>query len=152
MYLEKSYASFHCCLVSQSCPTLWDPMDYRVPGFPVLQYVPKFTETHIHLVDDAIQHLIFCFLFSCLQSFSESGHFLMSQFFRSDGQSIGVSASASVLQMNVRDWFPLGRTGSISLQFKGLSRVFSNTTIQKHQFSFLYSPSSHIHTWLLQKP
>ena len=71
---------------------------------------------------------------SCLQSFSASGSFQMSQFFTSGGQSIGASASASVLPMNIQDWFPLGWTGWISLQSKGLSRVFSNTTVQKHQF------------------
>ena len=70
--------------------------------------------------------------FSCLQSFPAS--FQMSQFFASGGQSIGVSASASVLSMNIQDWFPLGWTGWISLQSKGLSRVFPNITIQKHQF------------------
>ena len=71
---------------------------------------------------------------SCLQSFPASGSFQMSQFFASGGQSIGVSASASVLPMTSQDWFPLGLTGWISLQSKGLSRVFSNTTVQKHQF------------------
>ena len=71
---------------------------------------------------------------SRLQSFPVSGSFPMSQFFTSGGQSIGVSASASVLPMNIQDWFPLGWTGCISLQSKGLSRVFSNTTVQKHQF------------------
>ena len=71
---------------------------------------------------------------SCLQSFPPSGSFPMSQFFASSGQSIGVSASASVLPMNIQDWFPLGWTGWISLQSKGLSRVFSNTTVLKHQF------------------
>ena len=92
---------------------------------------------------------------SCLQSFPASGSFSMSQFFASGGQSIGVSASASVLPMNIQDWFPLGLTDLISLQSKGLSRVFSNTTVQKHQFfssqSSLWS-NSHIHTWLLEKP
>ena len=92
---------------------------------------------------------------SCLQSFPAKGFFLMSQFFASDGQSIGVSASASVLPVNIQDWFPLGLTGLITLLFKGLSRVFSNTTVQKHQF-FGAQPSlwsnSHIHTWLLGKP
>ena len=68
------------------------------------------------------------------QSFPASGSFLMSQFFASTGQSIGVSVSASVRPMNIQDWFPLGWTGSISLQSKGLSRVLSNTTVQKHQF------------------
>ena len=71
---------------------------------------------------------------SCLQSFPASGSFPMSQFFPSGGQSTGVSASASVLPMNIQDWFPLGWTGWISLQSKGLSRVFSNTTVQKHWF------------------
>ena len=77
--------------------------------------------------------------FSCLQTFPESGSFLMSQFFTSGGQSIGVSASASVLPMNIQGWFPLGWTGWISLQSKGLSRVFSNTAVQKHQFFSIYS-------------
>ena len=72
--------------------------------------------------------------FSCLQSFPASGSFPVSQFFASGGQSIGVSASASVLPMNIQDWFPLGLTGWISLHSKGLSRVFSNTTAQKYQF------------------
>ena len=92
---------------------------------------------------------------SWLQSFPASGSFLMSQFFASGGQSIGASASASVLPMNIQDLFPLGLTSLISLQSKGLSRVFSNTTVQKHQFFgtqlSLWS-NSHIHIWLLEKP
>ena len=86
-----------------------------------------------------------------LQSFPAS----VSQFFASGGQRIGVSASASVLPMNIQDWFPLGLTGLISLQSKGLSRVFSNTTVQTYQFfgTQLSSQSnSHIHTWPLEKP
>ena len=71
---------------------------------------------------------------SCLQFFPASGSFQMSQLFASGGQSIGVSASATILPMNIQDWFPFGWTGWISLQSKGLSRVFSNTTVQKHQF------------------
>ena len=89
---------------------------------------------------------------SRLQSFPASGSFPMSQFFASGGQSIGVSASTSVLPMNIQDWFPLGWTGWISLQSKGLSRVFSNTTVQMHQFlgaQLSLSSNSHIHTWLL---
>ena len=81
---------------------------------------------------------------SCPQFFPESGSFPVSQFFTWSGQSIGVSASASVLPMNTQDWSPLGWTGWISLQSKGLLRVFSNTTVQKHQFSvlsFLHSPT-----------
>ena len=73
--------------------------------------------------------------FFCPQSFPASGSFQISQLFASDGQSIGVSASASILPMNIQDWFPLGWTGWISLHSKRLSRVFSNTTVQKHQFS-----------------
>ena len=89
------------------------------------------------------------------QSLPASGSFQMSQLFASDGQSIAVSASASVLPMNTQDWSPLGWTGWISLQSKGLSRVFSNTIVQKHQFfsAQLSSQSnSHIHTWPLEKP
>ena len=92
---------------------------------------------------------------SCPQSFSASGSFPMSQLFAWGGQSTGVSASASVLPMNIQDWFPLGWTGWISWQSKGLSRVFSNTTVQKHKFfgTQLSSQSnSHIHTWPLEKP
>ena len=91
---------------------------------------------------------------SCLQSFPASGCFPMSQFFATGGQSIGVSASASVLPTNIQYWFPLGWTGWISLQSRRLSRVFFNITVQKHQFfgAQLSSQSnSHIHTWLLEK-
>ena len=101
-------------------------------------------------------HLILCYPLLLLpQSPPASGAFLVSQFFASRGQSIGVSASASVLPMNIQDSFPLGLTGLIFLQSKGLSRVFSNTTVQKHRFFSsqlsLWS-NSHIHTCLLEKP
>ena len=92
---------------------------------------------------------------SCLQSFPALGSFSVSQFFTSGGQSIGVSASTSVLPVNIQDWFPSGLTSLISLQSKGLSRVFSNTTVQNHQFfsAQLYLLSNfRIHTWLLEKP
>ena len=92
---------------------------------------------------------------SCPQSFPASESFLMSHLFTSGGQNIRVSASASVLPMNTQDWSPLGWTGWISLQSKGLSRVFSNTTVQKHQFFGVQLSSqsnSHIHTWLMEKP
>ena len=92
---------------------------------------------------------------SCLQSLPASGSFPMSQLFAWGGQSIAVSASASVLPMNTQDWSPLGWTGWISLQSKGLSRVFSNTTVENHQFfgAQLSSQSnSHIHTWPQEKP
>ena len=90
----------------------------------------------------------------CLQSFPASGSFPMTQFFASGGQTIGTSASTSVLPMNIEGWFPLGLTDLISLLAKGPSRVFSNTTVRKHRF-FGPQPSlwsnSHIHTWLLEK-
>ena len=91
----------------------------------------------------------------CPQSLPASGSFPMSQLFAGGGQSIGVSASTSVLLMNTQDWSPLGWTSWISLQSKGLARVFSTTTVQKHQFfgAQLSSQSnSHIHTWPLEKP
>ena len=92
---------------------------------------------------------------ACPQSLPASGSFPISQLFAWGGQSIGVSALASVIPKNTQDWSPLEWTGWISLQSKGLSRVFSNTTVQKHQFfgPQLSSPSkSHIHTWVLEKP
>ena len=92
---------------------------------------------------------------SCLWSFPAPVTFQISQLFASGGQITGVSASTSVLPMNIQDWFPLGLTSWIFLQSKGLSRVFSNTTVQQHQFFgaqlSLYS-NSHIYTWLLEKP
>ena len=142
--------------VAQSCPTLCNPMDCNTPGFPVHHQLLKLTQNRpsnrwcLPTVSSSV--VLFS---SCLQSFPVSGSFPMSQFFTSGGQTIGVSLSASVLPMNVHDWFPLGLTGWISLQSKGLSRLFSNTRIQKHHFfgtqSSLYS-HSHIHTWLLEKP
>ena len=93
--------------------------------------------------------------FSRLQAFPASGSFPMSQFFTSGGQSIGVSASVSVLPMNIHDWFPLGLTGLISLHPKELSRVFSNTIVQNHRFfstQLSLQSNFHIHTWLLEKP
>ena len=107
--------------VSQSCPTLCDPIDYRMPGFPVHHQLTEFTQTHVHWVVMPSNHLILCRpLLLLLQSFLASGSSPMSQFFTSDGQSIGISASTSVLPMNIKDWFPLGCTGWISLQSKEL--------------------------------
>ena len=122
--------------VTQFCPILCKPMDCSMPDLPVHHQLPELTWTHVHWVGDDIQpsHLLFSPFYSCLQSFPASGSFQMSQFFASGGQSIGVSASASVLPMNIQDWLPLGWTGWISLQSKGFLRVFSNTTVQKHQF------------------
>ena len=106
-----------------------DPVNRSTPGLPVHHQLPEFTQTHVHQVDDAIQpsHPLSS---PSPPGLSPSQHqsFPMSQFFTSGGQSIGVSASASVLSMNSQDRFPLGWTGRIFLLSKGLSRVFSNTT------------------------
>ena len=142
--------------VTQLHPILCDPMDCSTPGLPVYHHLPEFTQTHVHRVGDAIQpsHPLSSLSPPALNP-SQHQSFLRSQLFAWSGQRIGVSASASVLPMNIQDWFPLRLTGWISLQSKGLSRVFSNTTVQKHQF-FCAQPSSqsksHIHTWLLEKP
>ena len=128
--------------VTLLCPTLCDPVDCSMPGLPVHHQLPEFTQTHVYQVSDAIQPSYPVIPFSsCLKSFPASftmslfpGSFPVSQFFASGGQSIGVSAWALVLPMKSQDWFPLEWTGWISLQAKGLSRVFSNTTVQKHQF------------------
>ena len=117
---------------------------------------PCPSPTHVHWVSDAIQpsHPLLPLLLPP-SIFPSIRSFPMSQFFASGGQSIGVSASASVLPMNIQEWFPLGWTGWISSQSKGLPRVFPNTTVQKHQFfGFQLSlwSNSHIHTWLLEKP
>ena len=148
--------AFVVVVQSHNCMTLCDPMDFSTPGFPALNYHPEFTKTPIHWVSDAIQpsHPLFPFS-SCLQSFPASESYPVSWLFASGGRSIGASASASVLAVNIQNWFPLGLTGLISLLSKGLSRVFSNTTVQKHQFfiaQLSLQSNSHIHTWLLEKP
>ena len=104
-------------------------MNRSTPGLPVHQQLPEFTQTHVHWVSDATQpsHLLPPFSF-CRQSLPASESFPMSQLFAWGSQSTGVSALASVLQMNTQDWSPLGWTGWISLQSKGLSRVFSNSS------------------------
>ena len=130
-------------------------MDHSTPGFPVLHYLPELAQTHPHEVGDVVQPSHPLSSSSCPQSFPASGSFPVSWLFASGGQSIGASASASVLPVNIQDWSPLEWTGWISLQSKGLSRVFSNTTVQKHQFfgALLSSQSnSHIHTRPLEKP
>ena len=140
--------------VAPSCLTLWDPVDCSKPGFPVLHCLQSLLKLSCPLsrwchptISSSVTP------FSCPQSFPASWSFPMSQLFTSGGQSIG--ASASVLPINIQGWFPLGWTDLISLLSKGLSRVFSSTTVQKHQF-FNTHPSlwtnSHIHKWLLEIP
>ena len=121
-------------MFDKSCPTLWDLVDCSTPGFPVLHYLLEFAQTHVHWVGDAIQqsHPL---LSPSPPAFSLSQPFPMSQLFvHQGGQTIGASASASVLPMNNQGWIPLGLTSWISLLSKGLSGVFSSTTIEKHQF------------------
>ena len=150
-----------CCLVTKSCLALCDCslcMDCSTPSFPVLHWLPEFAQTHVHWVSDAIQssHLLSPLslvlnlsqhqsLFQWVSSFHQVAEML---------ESVGTSASTSVLPMSIQGRFPLGLTNLISLQSKGLSRVFSST-IWKHQF-FGNQPSlwfnSHIHTWTLDKP
>ena len=146
----------YCCSVVESRLTLWPhgPEHTRLLC-PLLS--PRvcsnscpFNQWHHPTISSSV-----ALFSSCPQSFPASGSFPKSQFFASDGQSIGASASASVLPMNIQGWLSSGWTGLISLQSKGLSKVFSNTIVQKHQF-FSTQPSlwsnSHIRTWLLKKP
>ena len=140
--------------VAHFCPTLCKPIDCSMPGFPVQHQSPELAQTHVHRVSDAIQTSSVVPFSSCFQSFPASRSFLISQPFSSSSQNVGASASALILPMNLQDWFPLRWTGLIFLLSKGLSKVFSNTTVQKHQFfssqRSLWS-KSHLHTRLLEK-
>ena len=151
--LDFSSAQFIHCVVSNSfrphgLQHTWPPCPSPIPGvYP--NSCPLSWWCHPTISSSVIPFS------SCFQSFPASGCFPMSQFFASDDRSIGVSALASVLPMNTQDWSPLEWTGLICLQSKGLSRVFSNTTVQKHQFfgAQLSSQSnSHFHTWPQEKP
>ena len=134
---REAHQDYRFSSVAQSCLTLCDPMDCSMPGFLVFHQLPELAQIHLHWLSQWYYPTISSWVVpfsSCLQSFPASGSFPVSQFFASGGQRIGASTSALVLPMNVQNWFPLGWTGWISLQSKGLSRVFSNTTVQKHQF------------------
>ena len=143
--------------VDQSCPTLCDPMNRSTPGLPVHHHLPEFTQTHVHWVRDAIQP---SYLLSSLSPTAPnpSQHQSLFQWVNSSHEVAKVlefQLQHHSFQRTTKDWSPLEWTGWISLQSKGLSRVFSNTTVQKHQF-FGTQPSSqsnsHIHTWPLEKP
>ena len=124
---------FCCCSVAQSCPALCDLMDCSARGYPVFHYLLESNLCPLSWwCHPTISSCIT--LSSCPQSFPASGSFPVSQLFVSGGQNIGASASASVLPMNIQGWFPLRLTGFISLESKGLSRVFCSTTVWKHQF------------------
>ena len=131
-----SYAVQSVSLVAQLCPSLCNPINCSTPGLPFHHQLSELTQTHVHWVGGVIQpsHPLSPPFSSHLQSFPASGSFQMSQFFTSGGQGTRDSASTSVLPMNIQDWSPLGWTGWISLQSRWLSRVFSSTTVQKHQF------------------
>ena len=142
--------------VAQSCPTLCDPMNHSMPGLPVHHQLPEFTQNHLHRLGDAIQpsHPLSS-PSPPAPNPSQHQSFPMSQLFAWGGQSTGASALASFPPKNTQGWSPSEWTGWISLQSKGLSRVLSNTTVQKPQFfsTQLSSQSnSHIYTWPLEKP
>ena len=136
--------------------SLWPNEQHaRLPN--ILHHLLDLAQTHLRMsrrCHPTISSSVVLFS-SCLQSFPASGSFQMCQFFTSGGQSIGASVTASVLPINIRDWYPLGLTGLISLQSKKLSRVYSNTRVWKHHL-LIAQPSlwsnSHIHTCLLEKP
>ena len=132
--LSLIYLSVQFSSVAQSCPTLCSPMDWSTPGFLLHHQLLELAQTYVRRVGDAIQpsHPLSS---PSPPAFSLSQHQGLIQWVSpSGGQSIGASASASVLPMNIQDWFLLGLTGWISLQSRGLSGIFSNTTVQKHQF------------------
>ena len=154
--IYASQGSVQFSSVAQSSPTLCDPMNHSTPGLPVHHQLLEFTDScpSSQWCHPAISSSVVPFS-SCPQSLPASESFPMSQLFTWGGQSTGVSALASFLPKNTQGWSPLEWTGWISLQSKGLSRVFSNTTVQKHQFFgalLSLQSNSHIHTWLLEKP
>ena len=154
--LKLAYVIVHCCSVAMLCPVLCDPMDCSMPGFGSLSLSPGTCSNSRLLSRWCCPTISSSFApFSCPQSFPASWSFPMSRLFTSGGQSIGASASILVLPINIQDWFPLALTGLISFLFKGLSRVFSSSTVWKHHF-FGTLPSlwsnSHICMWLLEKP
>ena len=142
--------------VTQSCPNLCDPHGLQHARLPRPSPTPGACSNSYPSgwwCHPTISSSVIPFS-SCLQFFPASGSFSMSLLFASGGQSIGASVSASVLPMNIKDWFPLGLTSLVSLHSKRLSRVFSNTTVQKHQFFSAQLSlwcNSYIHTWLLEK-
>ena len=151
-HVNKCNGWCKCCSVTQSCPTPWIAALQASLSFTISQRCSN--SCPLSQWCHPIISLSVAPFSSCLQSFPASGSFLMSQLFASGSQSTGASASASVLPVNIQGWFPLELTGLISLLFNGLSRVFSNTTVQKHQFfgaQFSLWSNSHFHAWLLEK-
>ena len=134
--VEHLFSSVQFSSVSQSCLTLCDPMNCSTPGLPVHHQLLEFTQTHVHWVGDAIQpsHPLSSPFPPAFKLSQHQGLFQWVSSLHQVAKVVGVSALVSVLPMNTQDWSPLGWTGWIILQSKGLSRVFSNTTVQKHQF------------------
>ena len=143
--------------VTQSCPTLCDPMNHSVPGLPVHHQLPEFTQTHVHRVGDAIQpsHPLSSPSPPALNLSQHRGLFQWVSSLHQVAKVLELHLHHQSFQWNIQGWFPLRVIGLISMQSKGLSRVFSNTTVWKHQF-FSTQPSlwsnSPIHTWQLEKP
>ena len=134
MTMSPKSNSIQFSSVAQSFLTLCYPMDCRTPGFLVYHQLPELLKFMSIESVTSPNHFMRCHPHLQHSIFPKSGSFPISHLFTSDGQSIGVSASTSVLPMNIQDWFPLGWTGWISLPYKGLSRVFFSTTVQKHHF------------------
>ena len=158
IWCTQIYNCYQFSSVAQSCPTLCDPVNHSTPGLPVHHQLPEFTQTHVHRVSDAIQPSHPLSSPSPLAS-NPSQHQSLFQWVNSSHEVAKVlefhSALVSFLPKKSQGWSPSEWTGWISLQSKGLSRVFSNTTVQKHKFfcTQLSSQSnSHIHTWPLEKP
>ena len=154
--LEWGAISFHlcCCSVTKLCPIFCYPMDWSTPGLPVPYHLLKFAQIHVHCINGDIRPSHSDALFSfCPQSFPAPGSFPISGLFVSGSQNPGASASASVLPMSIQGWLPIRLTGLVSLLSKGLSEVFSSTTVWRHQF-FGPLPSlqsnSHNCTWPLE--
>ena len=135
LWAESSdFLHFYCWSVTKSCPSLWDPMDCSTPGSPVLHYLQGLLKvTSIESVMLSNRLILCCPILLLPSVFPSIRVFSMSRFFTSGGQSIGASASASILPTNIQVWLPLGLTGLISLLSKRLSRVFSSTALQKNQ-------------------
>ena len=155
IWITDSLCFIQFSSVTQLYSTLCDLMDYSMPGLPVHHQLLELAQTHVHRVSDASDHLILWSLLLLPSIFPNIRVFSNESVLCIRWPKYWVSASASVLPMNIQGWFPLGLTGFISLQCKRLSRVFSNTTVQKHQFfdtQLSLCSNFHIHTWLLEKP
>ena len=154
VWQDSFLGSCYCCSVAQSCPILCDPMDCSMSGLPGPHHLLEYAQVRVHCIGDAVQPSN-PLMPSSPSALNHSQHqgLPMSRLFSSSDQNTEASASASVLPMRIQ-WFPLRLTGSISLPSKGLSGVFSSTTVQRHQFlgtlSFLPS-SSHNHMWPLER-